>query len=62
MECPCCEKELECHDYYGLGIPGRSDFKKIGDIFKCDTEECLYYQEHFYTKENGDELFEGYPC
>ena len=61
MKCPYCGEELEYHDYYGNGIPGRNDFKKIGDIFKCENEECEAYEEHFYTDRN-DELCEGYPC
>lgn len=61
MECPYCEGELRYHDYYGLGIPMREDFKKLGDIYMCDNEECEAYQEHFYTDQN-DELREGYPC
>ena len=61
MECPYCEKEMLCWDYYGLGIPGKADFEKKGDIFKCDNEECECYQETFYTDEH-EELREGYPC
>lgn len=62
MNCPCCENELMHWDIYGLGIPGRSDFKEVGDIFKCDNEECDYYQETFYTKNDNGELYEGFPC
>lgn len=62
MECPYCEEELNDHDYYGRGIPGRSDFQKVGDIYKCENEECEAYQQTFYTRGNNDELHEGYPC
>lgn len=61
MECPYCEKELHCHDYYGLGNPFRDGFEKQGDIYKCDNEDCEMYQESFYT-DSRDELHEGYPC
>ena len=61
MECPHCEEELNCHDYYGIGIPFREDFEKFGDIYECNNEECEKYQENFYTDKQG-ELHEGYPC
>lgn len=62
MECPYCGEELTCDDYYGIGNPMRNDFKKLGDIYKCQNEKCEMYQEHFYTRNNEDELHEGYPC
>lgn len=62
MVCIYCEEELNYWDTYGFGIPGRSDFKEIGDIFKCENEECECYQETFYTKNNDGELYEGFPC
>lgn len=61
MNCLYCDEELKLHDYYGRGNPFRSDFVKIGDIFKCENEECEAFDEHFYTDQN-DELFQGYPC
>lgn len=61
MECPYCEEELHCHDYYGMGNPLRDGFEKLGDIYKCDNEECEMYQENFYTDRQED-LHEGYPC
>jgi hypothetical protein len=61
MECPYCEQELRCHDYYGTGIPTKEGFKKVGDIYKCDNELCGAYQENFYTDQQ-DNLYEGYPC
>lgn len=63
MKCPYCESELICDDYYGLGIPGRSDFKKYGDIYKCHNEECEsgIFNHHFHTDLSGN-LREGYPC
>ena len=62
MKCPYCGEELEYHDYYGFGNPNSNNFKKIGEIFKCENEDCEAYEEHFHTKENDDELYEGYPC
>lgn len=62
MECTYCGEELNCIDYYGLGNPFRSDFIKQGDIYRCENEECEMYYEHFHTRDNGDELHEGYPC
>lgn len=75
MECPYCEKELIYQDYYYTGRPEgffgtvangihykqSSDYKKLGDIYKCFNEECQRYQEHFYTDMHGD-IHEGYPC
>lgn len=61
MNCPYCDEELDLHDYYGKGIPGRSDFKEIGEIFKCCNEECEAFDTHFYTDQN-ENLHEGYPC
>jgi len=75
MECPTCEQELNYHDYYfsgrqesrcgnsgnGLHYPA-SDYKKLGDIYKCENEECESFEESFYTKLPSDELIEGYPC
>ena len=67
MCCPYCEEELECIDYWGQGNPFREDFKKRGDIFKCENEDCVSYQQTFFTDNKGqggtsDELIEGYPC
>lgn len=39
----------------------REGFEKIGDIFKCENEECEMFDEHFYTDRQGN-LQEGYPC
>lgn len=61
MNCPHCEQEMNYQDYYGLGIPGRNDFKKIGDIYKCQNEECEVFDTHFHTNNSGG-LREGYPC
>jgi hypothetical protein len=60
MECPYCLNELCDHDYFGRGIPGTRDFKKIGDIYKYANEDCSMFDQHFHTR-NGD-LREGYPC
>ena len=62
MICPCCEEELMYWDSYGLGIPGRFDFKELGDIFKCGNEDCECYQSTYYTKNDDGELYEGFPC
>lgn len=61
MECTYCEEELNYHDYYGRGIPMRGGFEKLGDIYKCENEECEMFEEHFYT-DKQDNLHEGYPC
>lgn len=61
MECEYCEEELNCIDYYGIGIPGREGFDKQGDIYKCGNESCEMFDEHFYTDKSGN-LHEGYPC
>lgn len=68
MECPYCDEELHCEDYYYTGNLSayekgynNSGFQKLGDIYKCDNEECEMYQESFYT-DLQDNLHEGYPC
>ena len=61
-ECPDCGQELKYDDYFGLGIPGREGFRKTGDIYQCDNEDCPEFQSHFYTRIGSDELNEGYPC
>lgn len=63
MECPYCSNELDCDDYYGLGIPGRTGFKKLGDIYKCRNEDCEseLFNYYFHTDCAGN-LREGYPC
>jgi hypothetical protein len=73
MECPYCEQELHYHDTYGTGrheyyygtaangIHYPSTWKKLGDIYKCENEECEAFEQHFYTDER-DNLHEGYPC
>ena len=74
MECPYCKEELFYHDYYFTGRPAsfhgttgnglyypEQDYKKLGDIFKCENEDCEAFDEHFYT-DIYDDLNEGYPC
>lgn len=59
MNCPYCGKELKWDDYYGknlrldyFGNP-KSGFEKVGDIYRCDNEECEY-QGYFYTEYDSD--------
>lgn len=59
MECEHCEEELTWEDYYGMGIPGRENFEKIGDIYRCDNEDC---DGHLYYTDRSGDLHEGYPC
>lgn len=70
MECPYCNKELNCVDYYGYTrysehywIYPHSWIEKEGDIFQCDNEECQSqcFSGYFYDK-NDEYLIEGYPC
>lgn len=72
MQCPYCEADLLCIDYYGIGNFAAQEkygygFQKLGDIYKCvneetvDEEEMECYDTYFYTNQNGD-LLEGYPC
>lgn len=67
MDCPYCDKELKCTDFYGKNLRldsfgrVRDGFVKEGDIFKCSNEECVAYNESFYT-DSREELHEGYPC
>jgi hypothetical protein len=60
MECPYCGLELIFEDYYGRGLSEHA-FEKLGDIYRCNNEDCESYREYFYTDSN-DELHEGYPC
>ena len=68
MNCPYCEEELLYEDHYGLNLSmdsfnrTRPGYKKIGDIYRCDNEECEVYGEHFHVLVNTDEVREGYPC
>lgn len=59
MECPNCEKELNCIDWYGFNM-GTGREIKSGDIYKCLNEDCLSFEQHFYTRKG--QLNEGYPC
>lgn len=62
MECPICNKELTCIDYFGR-ILNHQDGHVEGDIYQCQNEECEGYQEHYHThRNNPDDLHEGYPC
>ena len=62
MECPYCKQELTYHDYFGR-ICSHQDGEIMGDIYKCENENCDAYQEHFYTyRDNESEIHEGYPC
>ena len=64
MICPCCDSELELHDYFGR-IASHQDGRVLGDIWKCTNEECdsVTFNYYFYTyRDNGGNLHEGYPC
>lgn len=67
MRCPYCGQELLWDepfgknlrlDYFGNIKPG---FEKIGDVYRCDNEQCEY-QGFFHTYWDNDILHEGYPC
>jgi hypothetical protein len=68
MECLGCNIELKCIDYYGkikhannyYTYP-QSWIEKEGDIFKCENEECEFYDEYFYSDKQNN-LKQGYPC
>jgi hypothetical protein len=60
MNCPNCKQELKYHDWFGTNMGFTRIAKKIGDIYKCENEECENYEQFFYTRR--EELFEGYPC
>ena len=62
MECPYCNQELNCIDYYGHYL-GNDKWDKKGDIYKCYNEECdsIEFDNFFYTDLKGN-LHEGYPC
>ena len=62
MECPICNKELTCIDYFGR-ILNHQDGHVQGDIYQCQNEECEGFQEYYHThRNNPDDLHEGYPC
>lgn len=60
MECPYCNQELDYHDWFGTNMA--HDPIKQGNIYICQNEACEMFEEHFYTRENSDEIYEGYPC
>lgn len=70
MECPCCEKELCHYDSYFTGnysayLKGYSDsgYQEVGDIFRCENEECECFETFYHTRyEDDSDLHEGYPC
>lgn len=61
-ECPECGQELTYEDYYGR-ICAHQDGVVIGDIFRCQNEECSRHGDSWHTKrdEGGSTLHEGYP-
>lgn len=66
MECPYCGEDLLCEDYYGFGIPETPEFKKVGDIYRCQNDDCTCVGVdmppcYFHTDQSGD-LHDGYPC
>ena len=60
MLCPYCSHELGYHDWFGTNM-GRNPHK-TGDIYICQNEDCEAYEQHFYTRINDNELYEGFPC
>jgi hypothetical protein len=71
MECPYCDAELICEDYFGR-IAAHQDGKIIGDIYRCPNgveqdgscdSESFHVAGSFYQYREGDDsLHEGYPC
>lgn len=60
MNCPECDTQLICADIYGF-YKGRGHWDKNGDIYKCQNEDCDYFDEYFYTDKLGGIRY-GYPC
>lgn len=63
MECPYCKKELSYIDKYGKYL-GNGNWLNTGEIFQCDNLECEsgVFDFFFYTYEDSEKLYEGYPC
>ena len=63
MDCPYCEQELLCHDWFGKGILS-SNSLKMGYIYKCKNEKCDALEVTFYSleSEKHEVAHEGYPC
>jgi hypothetical protein len=62
MNCPVCEHELICIDYFGR-ILNNQDGHIERDIYQCQNENCEGYQEHYHIhRNNPDDLHDGYPC
>lgn len=62
MECPECQEELHCIDYFGRYLT-RGNWDVRGDIYQCDNEECNGFQDYYHTyRNNSGNLQNGYPC
>jgi hypothetical protein len=62
MDCPICGEELNHHDVFGR-LCAHQDGKVLGDIYRCENEDCEAQGEHYYTyRDSPEELHEGYPC
>ena len=62
MECPICEQELIYVDYFGR-ICRHQDGHVEGDIYQCQNEDCVLFEEYFYTYRRApNDLHSGYPC
>jgi hypothetical protein len=63
MICPYCGSELEYEDYFGKYL-GNERWDKKGEIYKCPNEDCesSVFNYCFYTFDDKNDLYEGYPC
>jgi len=61
--CPDCGEDLTYDDSYGYLAAHRSG-EKIGDIYRCQNEECNEYGTFYHNRSarGDDELKEGHPC
>lgn len=67
MKCPNCTEELKHVDCYGEGNYAAYEkygygWKKLGDIWECDNEDCCMGNDNFYHTDAAGELYDGYPC
>jgi hypothetical protein len=63
MICPYCGAELEYEDYFGKYL-GDWCWDKKGEIYKCPNENCESsdFNYYFYSFDDRNDLYEGYPC